>query len=203
MSSSSEYSLGDAIADKFEESRFPVGGSVQCFLPHGMLDILVTRASVASELEISDSKHLSDDDRHLLDFIIGKAKTVFAVSLLSGLKGTKQLRKAMAMFLEHGFGDASLPITMTDNELASCPYFAKPWNKLKRMNFKREQWKLLAPVFPATSTRLDLEQDSIFPFTFVDEQSREGTFGNVYQVTIHPAHQEKPMLKVSRESSSL
>jgi hypothetical protein len=185
--------LEDQIANGYVYSEFPVDAAKQPFLPDGELDKLITNDSVIQELDLADGA-----ESELIEFICQPAKKVFANALISGLGG-QNLRKAMSKFKRHGFCDKSLPVG-PEFEKLSCVSIP-PWSKMKIRYFRDNQWKFLAPVFPNPAPdkdlKLVLEPEHILPFTYVDEQSREGTFGNVYQVTIHPSHQEVPMKKVS------
>ncbi|KAE8454271.1 hypothetical protein EG329_005196 [Mollisiaceae sp. DMI_Dod_QoI] len=191
MSSDTEDSLEDQIVNAFVESQFPVDVAKQQFLPHGELDRLITQDAVVQQLNID-----YDADSQLIDFICLSAKMVFANALISSLHG-KGLREAMKRFKDLGFCDKSLPVGPELEQLTPMP----PWNRMKRRYFIENQWRFLAPVFPSPDPNKDLklvlEPEHILPFTHVDEQRREGTFGNVYQVTIHPSHQEVLMMKAN------
>lgn len=202
---SSPPALLDQILEHLVESEFPVDSTKQRFLPQGKLDDLITKDSIAQEFELADSsKKRSRADNELIDLICKSAKKVFATALFSGLRG-KDLRKAMSRFKRHGFSDQSLPVKPEFDKLSYVN--DKPWNMLNRFNFRDNQWRFLAPVFPNPTPDADLkmvlEPEHILPFTYVDEQRREGTFGNVYQVTIHPKHQEIPMKKVNPYHNTL
>lgn len=201
---SEEDSLSDKIIDHYEQSKFPVDEE-HAFLPDGWLERLVTETSIREELNDPDPALTPPAILDLIAFILDSAKKVFAITLISGLKGD-DLCRAMHKFMEHGFVDASLPI-MTKDELSELECFKKkPWNKLARGYFYEGQWKFLAYIFREEENkdriRINLYPKYILPFTFVDEVKRSGTFGDVYQVTIHPAHQNPPMLKVSGNKAS-
>ncbi|KAH6890697.1 hypothetical protein B0T10DRAFT_403476 [Thelonectria olida] len=163
----------------------------QDFLPQGCLEKLITRASVLKTVERDEI------DPGLLNFITNSAKKVFAITVLCGWEG-RRLYLVMEKFREDGFHDKSLPVK-TASGLSSISCF-KRWTKATRLHFIKCQWKFLVPIFPRVRSKADLhlnlDPQCILPFT---SAKRSGTFGNIYQVTIHPDHQEDPMRKVLRE----
>lgn len=179
--------LEDQVANCFVISVFP-DDRTQDFIPNGMVNQIVTRESIVEEFEVAE------DD--LINFILESANKLFIISLLCGLNNG-QLQKAMVHFKNSCAADAQLPFDIPLNGTPHPWFPSKLWSTLKKRNFLSKQWMLLAPVFPAGFVKLKLKQEHIFPFTFVDKETKEGTFGAVYQVTIHEAHQEEPLRKVS------
>ena len=190
--------LVNRICREFVESKFPDDAEPQLFLPDGKIDELITEESVARELELENEP--TPGNTRLIAFICQSAKKVFASALLSGLNG-KVLRKVMSNFRRNRFDDRSLPVGPEFDTLPFVCYSDSPWLSMQCMYFKSSQWRFMTPVFvdPDSGKELTmiLKKGDIFPFTFVHEQKREGTFGNVYQVTIHTANQVVPMTKVS------
>ncbi|KAK7734705.1 hypothetical protein SLS53_007810 [Cytospora paraplurivora] len=186
-------SLGDQIAEFYVESTFPQDSQQQIFLPHGLEDQIVTSNSIHHEL-YGGRKPLKTEQLDLINSILESAKKILIISRISGLRKRK-LHRAMLHFKENGFVDTDLPVVISKNEPIHPLFPPKLWPALNKAAFLRDQWKLLAPVFPKKFLRLELQQDDIFPFTFVHPDSKTGTFGDVYQVTVHEAHQEEPMRK--------
>lgn len=188
-----DQGLEDLIASSYVASKFP-DDREQDFIPSGLVNQIVTRNSITEELGTAE------DD--LISFILKSAKKLFTISLICGLNGPK-LQKAMVYFKNSCAVDGRLPV---DIPLDGTPHPWFPstlWSKLRKTEFLKKQWMLLAPVFPAGFVKLKLKQEHIFPFTFVDKETKEGTFGAVYQVTIHEAHQEEPLRKANGELANV
>lgn len=201
VSSETEYSwdhdLENRLAESFVMSRFPEGRH-RIFVPHGVVDELITAKSVAkSFFEDADGLETLADHQYreseLIEFVLKSAKKVFTISLFCYFTG-KRLKTVMETFRRHSFDDTRLPIR-SHRDLDSVTD-ARLWSRLKQETFKATQWRLLAPVFPSTFTRMYLLPETILPFTDVAEQREEGRFGSVYKVSVHPSHQVEPMRKV-------
>lgn len=193
--------LSDQILDKYDKSKFD--HEVKQFLPEGCIDELVTLEAIIKEIEEKDQLEPGDLDlqegsvkKNIIDFVRGKAKKVFAITVVSGLRG-RELGKAMFQFMGINFVDNSLPVK--EGNLAQVACFrdtASPWSKVRIHNFCREQWRFLAPVFSQQNFKVDLEPEHILPFIEKDSLVKEGAFGQVFAVEIHPAHQKDPVLNV-------
>ncbi|KAI0974720.1 kinase-like domain-containing protein [Xylaria arbuscula] len=197
--------LGDQIVAGYQNSQFPVGLGERQFLPDGRLDRLITRASVVTAIGLPNNwDRVSVEDKKLVNFVVESAKKVFAITITTSMgRDGPELRKAMLTFKTHGFGDASLPVKPESWTSESPLVRDLRWKKAELNWFMHHQWTYLAPIFPKTVWEADLEPDRILPFTFVDNTSRAGSFGSVYQVTIHPAHQETPLLKANGEPANV
>jgi len=192
--------LSDQILDKCVESMFD--DEVKKFLPAGCIDELVSLEAIIKEVRKKD--HLQPGDlelpegspkKKLVDFVRGKANKVFAITVISGIEGD-DLGKAMLQFMEIGFTNKSLPLK--EEHLKDFPFLAYPWSKTRIFKFCREQWIFLAPVFSQQNFMVNLRPEHILPFIEKSEVVKEGAFGQVYMVDIHPAHQEDPILNVRR-----
>lgn len=205
-SSNTPESLVVAIVKSYVHSVFPEGTKVR-FIPQDSLDNLITSESVAREFSAADAQsgqsakqptHEGGYDYGLVEFVLSSAKKIFTISLLCGLR-SGDLREAMIVFKAKHFGDSNLPVSFQDNQWIHDRFAPPLWDFLKTDSFAEKQWALLAPVFPKEfKEELKLENKQILPFTFVDPKKKEGTFGTVYEVTIHPSHQIEPMLKVRK-----
>ncbi|KAG8157978.1 hypothetical protein KVR01_012250 [Diaporthe batatas] len=187
-------SLRDALATSLQFSVFPDSTNIH-FIPNGTVDTLVTPASVANELfPINPAERLTPSkrevDQALVNYVAASAKKLLIISILNN--PSCGLRAAMEAFKTHQFGDDDLPVIEAENQFPPCFY---QWDLLSRRNFRSDQWKVLVPVFPKVFTRFHFGTEIILPFTYVDPVRKEGTFGDVYQVTILKSHQEDPMRK--------
>ena len=180
-------SLADKIVEGYATGVFD--NPPRDFLPQSSVDQFVTRAAIIEELKDEDRDLDNNEDKYLVDFIHQSAKKVFATAIITGIGGN-DLYKAMREFKDNNFQDESLPLKK--DAICKLPCFSgKFWNKLRTYDFLRNQWIFLAPVFSKSQFKLDLEPEHIFPFTWVsNDPPKEGTFSQVYQVTIHEAHQE-------------
>lgn len=189
--------LVDQIYDKYETSRFDP--EEKHFLPEGCLDELLTLEVVIKELLDKDDLRpeelrLPEKKKDVVDFILSKAPKVFATAVVSGLRG-KLLAVAMVKFHSIGFHDECLPVTEHDSK--HLKMFQDLWSNMTIRYFRQEQWRFLAPVFSRTNCKLDLKPGHILPFIKkYDNNVKEGAFGRVYRVEIHPAHQKDPVLDV-------
>ncbi|KAI0809419.1 hypothetical protein GGR55DRAFT_679769 [Xylaria sp. FL0064] len=197
--------LGDRIAACFQQSKFPVGIGERQFLPEGRLDRLITRVSVVSAIGLLDNwEQVSPEDKKLVNFVVESAKKVFAITVTAGMgKNGSELRKVMHFSQVHGFGDASLPVKPESWAPENPLVRDLRWRKVELQRFMNHQWTYLAPIFPKAVWDTDLEPDCILPFTSVDSIATAGAFGSVYQVTVHPSHQEAPLLKANGEPANL
>lgn len=192
--------LVDKILAAYETSQFPPDNSRE-FVPEGALEELITHEAVIDELDVDLlGEHIAQEASQLASWIVKSAKRVFATTLRCGIK-SPSLFPVMSEFKKHGFYDDGLPAKYEENASTNVntwphAFQNKYWSNLSRRDFGKYQWQVLVPVFRDAETRLDLEMDHILPFTFVDEDTREGTFGKVYQVTVLKSHMETPMLKV-------
>lgn len=190
-----EDDLGDQIYQAHVQSCFPIGYQ-QDFMPNDKLDDLVTDQSVTQTLFADEAHTVVNEQMHaLITYVLKSAKRLFVISLLCGLSGDR-LKMSMKSFHSNSFSDGDLPLTSLESLEQYAAFNTRAWPKLGKKLFMSMQWKLLSPVFPQGFSRLDLRQEHILPFTRVAPERREGNFGAVYQVTIHPAHQDDPVRKV-------
>ncbi|KAF2968931.1 hypothetical protein GQX73_g4649 [Xylaria multiplex] len=192
--------LGDRIVANYQRSQFPVGMGEREFLPEGCLEKLITRASVVTTMGLPHYwGRLSAKNKELVNFIIESAKKVFAITITIGISGDgSELRKAMLVFKAHGFGDASLPVKPY-SWARGIPLIEKlRWKPSELHLFMHHQWTYLAPIFPKKIWDADLEPNCIIPFTVVNAR-KETASSSVYQVTVHPSHQEDPVFKANGE----
>lgn len=193
-------SLEDVINSQFCYSVFPEGTKTR-FIPEGHIERIITRDAVILEFFEDKTCEISKEDDDLVNYVVNSAKKLLTISLICGISSTT-LKKAMTQFKADNFSDDCLPLLKDITEYPEC-FNSRTWSNLRKSNFEKEQWSVFAPIFPRKFKRLDLEEGRILPFTWVASQHKEGFFGSVYQVTIHSAHQEDPMLRVSALSDTL
>jgi hypothetical protein len=177
--------LSNHLSSKAEKSTF----DNRQFWPRGSLGDVITVQHVHGKLRSGevDQKEL---DR-LVHFITKRCKKVFAISLCIGLN-SKNARKAMTQFQESDVDDGMLPL----NDQAQA-FFRKgtkiyrhPWSEFRVEQFCHKQWEFLAPSFNRNHNELSLQVNHILPFTWASQHVGQGAFGEVHEVTIHPAHEE-------------
>ncbi|ROV87924.1 hypothetical protein VSDG_09444 [Cytospora chrysosperma] len=186
--------LEDQIVGSYKRAEFPPGW-VQYYVPEGCLERLITKESIIREFTRNDKaggeKHADTD---LLDYILRSARKLLAISLLTGVNGS-ELHKAMKMFKSSGIKDTKLPIKFTDPLEPPWSQQAQLWTAIKRNDFGEKQWRFLVPIFREDEIKLEIESLHILPFTLATTETKQGTFGNVWEVEIHESHLEKPMRK--------
>lgn len=155
------------------------------FLPRGSLDEILTRDVLLEDFDLEAAGADGSDDRHeeLIEFILQRAKTLFAICVMIDLGN---LLRAMAAFKQANFSDQNLPVSREDIFGLSC-FSELAWRHSDKFKFLETQWTFLAPVF--SRMQINLEPEHILPFTSLGKEVKEGTFGRVYQVTLHPSHQ--------------
>lgn len=199
FSNKPKLTLSDKIVVSFKKSMFDP--QEKSFLPADQIDNIVTREAIREEFQAAprfDPEALSPEDlEEIIDFVETKAKRVFAISCLSNLRGG-ELVWAMCSFSDSEFVDTDLPFK--DGNFAKDPFCRdekdSPWADARIHNFKKEQWSLLAPVFSPEHFTIELEPEHILPFTRKESTMKQGGFGQVFQVDIHPAHQKDPVKNV-------
>jgi serine/threonine protein kinase len=188
---SSYTALANVIPTKFSTCVFPPREKKHQFLPEGCVKQLISKEVINHELPDSGSS-CSDEDLHQLrEIIYTQSKKLFAISLTSGFK-KDELLWVMRFFRHYDITDESLPILQLDQQNSVPGHFgqSKFWTLTRRIAFYDAQWKFLAPVFSNDKFIYELESDHILPFTWVDDTVREGSFSKVFQVEIHPSHQQ-------------
>lgn len=190
--------LSCQIIDNYATSKFD--DKDKPFLPAGYIDKLVTIDTIIKELDEKASLNPGDLDlkegsqrKKIVNFVLERGNLVFAIAVVSGLRGW-DLGCAMWQFLRSGFDNDSLPATERHLEL----HFGNKtvWNKTRLWNFYEHQWKFLAPVFSPKNFKVELLSDHVLPFIEKSSLAKEGAFGQVFMVKIHPYHQVEPVLDV-------
>jgi hypothetical protein len=79
-----------------------------------------------------------------------------------------------------------------DHASQLCAFHYEPWHYGTLLELYEKQWEFYAPVFtsgPDGYVELRLHSRSILPFIKLGHDRKAGAFGNIYQVWIHPDHQ--------------
>lgn len=198
----------ESLAREMQESLFDHRKE---FWPCGSIDGIITRERVRETLKLGRSRasiETSQTSDEYLDTIAEvtskKRKKIFATMLWSNLN-EKQIRLAITQFQSLGFDDDSLPLVGDDvTRLCVSPAgkaYRKPWTAGLVGNFCSHQWKFLAPIFDNTHNEFSLNSNHILPFIWTSQRGGSGTFGEVHEVTIHPAHR-KNVIRVRSSLSS-
>ncbi|KAK7742276.1 hypothetical protein SLS53_004419 [Cytospora paraplurivora] len=181
----------------YTESEFPPGWK-QRYIPEGCLDQLFSRQTIIQEFtrgaEVADEHHVDEYLEDLISFILLSAKKLMAICLMSGVdKG--ELRQALEIFKSNQFDDKSLPLLSLDAD--HPPWSQLDWSPIKLSHFNGDQWRFYAPIFSKDNIKLVLENQHILPFQLASREPKLGAFSEVYEVTIHEAHQKEPMQKLT------
>ncbi|KAG4432452.1 hypothetical protein IFR05_012067 [Cadophora sp. M221] len=175
------------------------------FYPAGSIEPLITKESIIKELELTVEEQRRKSNLLLVDFILTRAKRVFAILVSLGFPNKAALLKATKQFQKYSFGDAKLPITRENVD--GLPFFGepdvRPWDSRLRKDFRFKQFEFLAPVFCSNELHMEVDTLCIFPFTALNGDRKAGGFGEVFQVVVHPDHYENPILTFDKQRSSI
>ncbi|KAF2204221.1 hypothetical protein GQ43DRAFT_453902 [Delitschia confertaspora ATCC 74209] len=189
---SSQPTLWDLIEKMLVQSVFD--GDTKTFLPEGAFHNLITKDAIANEL-------IMDPSEELVKWVYRKAKRAFTITLFSAMGG-RNLRAAMELFKQCGFGDDNLPIDPDSkfcewHNRGDCahncllkPFHHKLWKGRNLYNFKEDQWKFLVPVFTEKQFKHNFSKYHILPFIEKGQIKKEGGFSEVYEYVIHAEHQK-------------
>lgn len=205
MAFDSGLDRGEGLRDRLAKLAVKSPYDRKEFFPHGCIDGLITREAVHQELGAGSSRRSVKTKavlESLVDFIMLKSRTVFAISICCGLS-SQQIQEAMTQFRSLGCGDSELPIVVEDSGSPPSMFYSstekayrKPWNHfLVRIFCSEVQWMFLAPVFSEGGSQLRLHSNAILPFTGVT-YGVDGAFSEVHGATIHPAHRNHNVIQV-------
>ncbi|KAL2672193.1 hypothetical protein Neosp_012894 [[Neocosmospora] mangrovei] len=189
----SEIPLTDCIVASYARSKISTDRE-QKYLPEGSVERLITPSSIREELsDIPIEPELLDN---LISFIVTRAKKVFTITILSQLSGL-DLYNAIKTFQDVGFDDDKLPVLPDRHaDLMSAAFKGRRlWNAVRKEAFLTDQWGLLVPVFTKPQLMHSLQESAILPLERVSSAFKGGTFGDVYEATVHPAHMDDELFK--------
>jgi hypothetical protein len=173
------------------------------YYPEGCVKDLITPLAIRQELakfpvtlagltaekqktlqKFAEEEYLED----LACWVFKNAQKTFALNLVCG-HNDLNFFGSILIFKMRGFTDAKLSVVVPDSAEGQTIFDPKIWQPIQTKTFVSERWKFLAPVFSPTTYNYDLPERSIFPFTRDANVSKEGAFGSVFKVKIHPNHQ--------------
>jgi hypothetical protein len=192
-----------SLEDALSEARLEwPEGEIRYFLPADAIVALITVESIAEELRLRNAKLPAGQSYHLLATRIARfAPKLFCILVL--------LRKACCIieFLEENLDDSDLPFNRDGKtrrsgnfRLCSNLHENQPIKSMSRWpsnwikDFSREQWSVITPTFKRSDTiqHYNFHNNSVFPYTRDEErnedQVKEGGFGRVWEIEIHPAY---------------
>ena len=173
----------EKLRDLLHSRKAKVAGQrQQRFLPEGSLD------QILQEIDLSDLLCSSPFrvDHHKVDSVVEtvftEGRKVFAI--LVDIK----LEYALMRFIEYGLLDRILPI-VEEKKLDSVLH------PHERDEFMQRQWEYFAHKFSKRMYSQRLSREHILPY--VDQtEIGGGSFSTVYDVLVHPAHQDiDPQIK--------
>lgn len=188
--------LRESIMKAFVESAI----DHQDFLPQDSFQDLITPETIQRVIESSvGNEGISPK---LVEFVAQKARKLFAIVAIT----STEIIPAFESLRQYDFTDENLPIsrdTVNDNcdinsidrkcshSLSFNVFHNLPWDRFTITSFYNEQWKFLAPVFAHDRRIQQLPPKCILPFIEAPQgQDRKSSFfSDVYQVKIHPSHQ--------------
>ncbi|WYZ36239.1 hypothetical protein EsH8_XI_000122 [Colletotrichum jinshuiense] len=188
--------LRDAMLSYLCPSQLDSGHS---FMPSQSLERLINPKMVRTILNSLNAPNDIKTDESI-NFICTEAKVFFAVMVLADIDmigGLQSLQK-------FSLSDKFLPISRESSRdhcrlsdsVRECKhdkaleaFHYKPWTRFALRQFYEEQWAFLAPDFTTSRFAFDLPPRTILPFTFVGQDRRTGFFSTVYEIKIHPDHQ--------------
>lgn len=164
--------------------RLPIDGCDRYFVPEGPLIELMTKERV--QKAISDTADIETFQvGELVDIILKGAIKVFAILVL--LKGEEAL---ILRFVEtDGFQktalDARLPLHRSQIQ-ALVPEDAVD-------DFYEKQWEFVVPFFSKAIIHRVMDHSARLPFVLDTDTGKEGGFGHIYEIQIHPEYHEYPL----------
>ncbi|KAF2627583.1 HET-domain-containing protein [Macroventuria anomochaeta] len=194
-----EEELSTILREHSVKSQF--GKRSDHFLPRGELDRLITRDSILAELEIKEEN--ADEAEDLIDFILQKARRLFAIVVYIRLP---RVEDAMLLFQANDFHDARLPIEEWTRDVFEAklreniehPFIVMQgvlrrrrdyiWSRSYIYDFQKRQWEFLAPIISTEETNDCHNSNAILPFITQYTNLAEGSFGVVSKYAIHPDH---------------
>ena len=146
------------------------------FIPNGCLDRIFTRENILEALRDQSFKIKPHKVQNTVDFVLKDSKRTFAILV------EERLEYSLAKFIENGISDKNLPIGEAQLEPIS-------FGKSAADKFIQRQWEYSAHTFSGGPYDRKLMSEWILPYA---EQKLigGGEFSRVYDVVVHPAHQE-------------
>ena len=102
----------DTISRSLKASNFDTG-AVRSFAPNGSMRSLILPDVVRATLAKGLQKGQNEVDQDIVDYVVFRARNLFAICLMQHLEGSKLL-EAMIRFKMHSISDADLPLEGTE-----------------------------------------------------------------------------------------
>jgi hypothetical protein len=200
-------SLADRLYERFEKSVFDERS--QQFLPQNALDELINATSIVWGMLRGlglPSDLLSTDDQALVEFIVSRAKRLFAISVMvlpTHESGSTLLGDAIRLFRRHQIDDSKLPFDESGDGILAGLESEKSksrriWKPRIIRTFHDSQWRVVVPIFTtdphARSKAFNLPANTVLPFT-KGGLTHGGAFASVFEYELeyelHPSHIHK------------
>jgi hypothetical protein len=164
------------------------GRSARKFYPDGCLDYIVTAEALQKLMRAEGAPEIDPD---MIRYILSSAKKLFVLLFVSGFDG--EIYRAIKAFKRHNLSDSSLPFEDRpyDREdlRQKLGFRFSPWRKLNEW-----QYQFLSPVFDGAVFQYDFRPLAPLPFIEASSTIKDGPFGQLSQVKIHPAHLKNPVM---------
>ncbi|KAK9419821.1 putative HET-domain-containing protein [Seiridium unicorne] len=201
LESDSEIDSETELESELFSARIESTFDKKDFYPNGSLNDIITRPKVEKHLlhqRLKEEYLQTEEVDSIIEFIARRdgAQKLFAIAVLSSIQG-RLLLKVIKWFKKYDFSDTALPITDGNrNQIlqleAGNHQTRSPWTRKRASDFLENQWMfvvpVLSPINPDKFIDLSLEPKVILPFDLEGGGPKEGAFGTVYKIKVHPDH---------------
>jgi hypothetical protein len=177
------------------ESKVESPFDAQTFFPRGYFNKLITPENIRAALD--------NPPGETVEFIEQKAKVFFTILVSMRV----DLSLAIGTLQRFNLTDEFLPIPKEsvddnceeDDSDRSCKHAPElnalhnePWDYGTLSDLYDKQWEFLAPVFTTQHGHkgFKLPAKSILPFIYLGVDRKSSFYGDVYEIKIHPDHQD-------------
>lgn len=168
------HSVADLKHSLQEHKRTAAGQNGRKFMPNGVLKEILTSKTLPDILSDSALQIEAYKREDTAEVILREAKKIFAVLV------DLELHHEISRFIEHDLLDEKLPIeeTRLDEVLSSA----------EAKGFVFHQWEYLAYDIPRPPYQRRIRPEILLPY-LEEKIVGGGGFSDVFEVSIHPAHQ--------------
>lgn len=161
--------------------RIPIDGGGSYLIPQGSLEEVMTREIVHKAITAC-GKIERYQVEELVDFILRGAIKVFAILVL--LKGEEELilRFVESDGLQKAALDARLPFHRSQIKALV------PEETVE--DFDDRQWEFIIPFFSKAIIHRVMVSRTRLPFTLDKDTGKEGGFGRIHEIQIHPEYHD-------------
>jgi hypothetical protein len=199
---------GTAKAKRFDNSDGE-------FWPERSLNRLVTKEIVREVFNAANHAY----DSTLIDFVVGKAKKLFAITanidshpsrLLARMKFFKStettddiitddsLTAEMEILDNSGTTSAENNSTTFADKLASRD--GKLWRPSAKDKFSHNLWKAMSPIFSTSRSNYNFKTSTILPFAELSANIKSGAFSTIHKVAIYDGYYKDDAVPVGGPS---